>query len=222
MFRINSGGFTVDQAIVRVNAPSPTVTIGSQIWTNTNLDVTTYRNGDPIPEITGSVAWNDIYYSPTGSFGAWCYYNNDPANGPIYGKLYNWWAITDTRGIGPEGFHVPTYNEVLTLRDFLGGSTLAGGRMKTTGTTIWNSPNTGATNSSGFSGLPGSGRSTGGGPGASSFFFTPGNFAYFWTSTDAGGGGNVGWSYSLIVNSAALTILDITKGFGYSVRLIKD
>ena len=128
-------------------------------WSLTNFTGTTFRNGDPIPQITNQTAWN----AATGP--GWCYYNNDSANNVIYGKLYNWFAVTDARGLAPVGFHVPTLAEWVTLVTCLGGSDsgggiwpIAGAKMKTTGTLanndgLWNSPNV-ATNESGFSGLP--------------------------------------------------------------------
>jgi uncharacterized protein (TIGR02145 family) len=128
-------------------------------WSLTNFTGTTFRNGNPIPQITDQTAWN----AATGP--GWCYYNNDPLNNAIYGKLYNWFAVTDVRGLAPVGFHVPTLAEWVTLVTCLGGSnagggvwTVAGAKMKTIGTLanndgLWNSPNV-ATNESGFSGLP--------------------------------------------------------------------
>ena len=126
----------------------PTVVIGTQQWMEKNLDVMTYRNGDVIPQVTDATVWAGL------TTGAWCYYNNDPLNGAIYGKLYNWYAVNDPRGLAPQGWHIPTDAEWTTLSNLLGGIAVAGGKMKTTGTTIWTS-NTNATNESGFSGLPG-------------------------------------------------------------------
>ena len=138
------------------------VTIGTQVWTNTNLDVATYRDGTVIPQVTDNTAWAAL------TTGAWCYYNNDPANGAIYGKLYNWYAVagiwdeaskTDTslrKKLAPVGWHIPTDSEWTTLTTItLGGTNLAGGKMKATGTSRWTTPNTSATNESGFTGLPG-------------------------------------------------------------------
>lgn len=90
--------------------------------------------------------------------GAWCYYNNDPSTNATYGKLYNWYAVNDPRGLAPAGWHVPSDAEWTTLETCLGGSSVAGGKMKVSGTTTWLSPNTGATNSSGWAGLPGGSR----------------------------------------------------------------
>ncbi len=139
----------------------PSVTICNKDWTTNNLDVSTYRNGDAIPQVTDSAQWANL------TTGAWCWYNNDSATyAAIYGKLYNWYAINDSRGLAPIGWHIPTdaeWNSLATCLDpssdttclDCGQSSIAGGAMKDTGTTYWLSPNTGATNTSKFRGLPG-------------------------------------------------------------------
>jgi uncharacterized protein (TIGR02145 family) len=99
-----------------------------------NLNVSHYRNGDVIPQVTDPTAWSSL------TTGAWCYYNNDTANGTVYGKLYNWYAVNDPRGLSPQGWHVPTDAEWTNLTSCLGGESLAGGKMKAT--TLWDSPNT--------------------------------------------------------------------------------
>src|SRR6266487_1634854 len=136
------------------NQTNPTITIPSikicdQVWMLKNLDVSTYRNGDPIPKISDNAAWLAL------TTGAYCYYDNDSANyAATYGKLYNWFAVNDPRGLAPAGWHVPTDAEFTTLVETcLGGWQVAGGKMKEIGTTHWASPNEGATNSSGFTGL---------------------------------------------------------------------
>ena len=134
----------------------PTIVIGTQQWMEKNLDVLTYRNGDIIPQVTDPTAWAAL------TTGAWCYYNNDVANGAIYGKLYNWYAVNDPRGLAPTGWHVPSDAEWTTLETTLGGDPVAGGKMKVAGTTRWTTPNTGATNESGFAGLPGGTRNNNG------------------------------------------------------------
>ena len=127
---------------------APTAVIGTQQWMSKNLEVVTYRNGDIIPQVTDPTAWGNL------TTGAWCYYNNDPANGAIYGKLYNWYAVTDPRGLAPQGWHISTGAEWATLKDFLGGDVAANNKMMTTGSP-WNPINANATNASGFSCLPG-------------------------------------------------------------------
>ena len=128
---------------------TPVLTICCQSWMTKNLDVATYRNGEPIPKVTDNAAWAAL------TTGAYCYYNNDSATyAATYGKLYNWYAVNDPRGLAPEGWHIPTDFEWTTLENCLGGS-VAGGAMKETGTTHWTTPNTGATNISGWAGLGG-------------------------------------------------------------------
>lgn len=126
-----------------------TVTIGSQVWMKENLRTTHYRNGEVIPIDTSSIGWIGQ------TTGAYCNYDNDSSNVAIYGRLYNGYVVTDPREVSPIGWHVPTDTEWTTLVTYLGGVQVAGGKMKSTGTTIWMAPNTGATNISGFSSLPG-------------------------------------------------------------------
>ena len=124
-----------------------TVQIGNQCWTQSNLNVTKYRNGDNISNLTNGSQWSG---TPPSATGAWCSYNNNNANDATNGKLYNWYAVNDGRGLCFTGWHVPSDGEWTTLSNALGGASVAGGAMKTT--TGWASPNTGATNSSGFNG----------------------------------------------------------------------
>mgnify|MGYP000069584453 CR=1 FL=1 len=133
------------------------VTIGSQIWSKFNLDVTTYSDGTPIPQVSNPVEWSKL------TTGAWCYYNNDTANGVVYGKLYNWYAVagihdndpaTPNKILAPSGWKMPSNNDWTELTDFLGAREVAGSKMKATGTALWVAPNI-ATNESGFTGLPG-------------------------------------------------------------------
>ena len=123
------------------------IIIGNQVWMPYNLNVDKYRNGDTIPEVTDNTDWGNL------TTGAWCYYNNDPANGEIYGKLYNWYAVNDPRGLAPVGYQIPSNEDFTELSNFLGGDAIAGEAMKESGTSHWNSPNI-ATNSSGFNALP--------------------------------------------------------------------
>ena len=152
--------------------PYLTVTIGEQVWMQKNLNVCKYRNGDDIPQVQDPAAWVEL------TTGAWCYYENNTANGPIYGKLYNGFAVNDPRGLAPLGYHVPSDDEWTTLVTFLGGVSVAGGEMKAT--TLWNTPNTGATNSSGFTGLPGGGRTNF----VYGVFSDVGNNGFWWSSSN--------------------------------------
>jgi uncharacterized protein (TIGR02145 family) len=115
-----------------------TITIGTQVWMTKNLDVATFRNGDTIPQVQTDKAWMN---AGDNKQPAWCYYNNDPANGEKYGKLYNWYAINDSRGLAPVGYHIPSDAEWTKLTDFLGGESVAGTKMKSK--SGWNSYTTG-------------------------------------------------------------------------------
>ena len=107
--------------------PYKTVQIGTQVWMTKNLDVSTFRNGDPIPEAKTDEEWEKAGENKQP---AWCYYNNDPGNGEKYGKLYNWYAVNDSRGLAPVGYHIPSDAEWTILTDFLGGEDAAGNKMK--------------------------------------------------------------------------------------------
>jgi len=184
------------------------ITIGNQTWSSKNLDIATYRNGDPIPEVQDKTAWANL------NTGAWCYYANNTSNGIIYGKLYNWYAVNDPRGLAPIGFHIPSDSEWTTLTTYLGGEPTAGGKMKEAGTSHWSSPNTGATNSSGFTGLPGGKRIYNGD------FSDIGAFGSWWSSSESNS--YYAWSRKLaFINGNALRA-DYTKEDGLSVRCVKD
>jgi hypothetical protein len=185
----------------------PWIQIGTQKWQRRNLDATTYRNGDVIPYVADNTVWNSL------TTGAWCYYNNDPANGKIYGKLYNWYAVNDSRGLAPEGWHIPTYYEYNNIfLSYLGGSS-TGGKLKEIGTTHWQSPNTGATNSSKFTALPGGQRSF-------FIFLYIQQQGFWWTSTEYDSSNAQG--FNVAYNTSILSGYTTTKNTGFSVRLIKD
>jgi uncharacterized protein (TIGR02145 family) len=195
---------------------STLVTICDQTWMLKNLDVTTYRNGDTIPQATTPTQW--VAYNALGQ-GCWAYPNYNSINGNTYGKLYNWHAVNDPRGLAPIGYHVPTYAEFQTLITCLGGSSVAGGELKQTGLTTWQTPNTGATNSSGFTAL-----------GAGQINSTDGIFSSFnrttkFITTNTWSGNSI---YTLGVylyyNYADVNhFVDIiNKKDGSSIRLIKD
>src|ERR1035437_9296268 len=197
----------------KTNSPTPpvsipSVTICSQIWMLNNLEVTTYRNGDPIPQVTDPAAWGLL------STGAWCY-NNNTANGPVYGKLYNWYAVNDPRGLAPAGWHVPSDAEWTTLSTCLGGDLIAGGPMKEIGTTHWTPPNTGATNTSGFTGLPGGLRTNDG------TFYGVGNFGFWWSSTENSNTSNA-WTRFLACFNGPIARSNPPKQGGFSVRCLRD
>jgi uncharacterized protein (TIGR02145 family) len=135
-----------------------TVYIGTQTWMAENLKVSKYNDGTTIPNITDNKKWRND------TTGAWCNNNNSDSLGKIYGKLYNWYAVSKisngNKNVCPTGWHVPTDGEWTVLIDYLGGGGVAGGKMKEVSTTSWNSPNTDATNTSLFSALPGGMRSS--------------------------------------------------------------
>jgi uncharacterized protein (TIGR02145 family) len=186
------------------------VTIGTQVWTLKNLDVTTYRNGDAIPEVTDPTEWANL------TTGAWCYYDNDQANGGIYGKLYNWYAIIDSRGLAPEGWHIPTIDEWLTLANYLGGENVAGCKIKETNTTHWRSPNTGATNESGFTALGGGHR----GGSNCNVFFSILEEGSWWSSSVYSG--TQAWFVVLTYQREDIRRIEDWKCSGKSVRCVKD
>lgn len=186
------------------------VTICGQVWMNKNLDVATYRNGDPIPKVTNGAEWAAL------TTGAYCYYNNDSATyAAVYGKLYNWYAVNDPRGLAPEGWHVPSNVEWTALGTCLGGDFVAGGPLKETGTAHWIAPNTGATNLTGFTCLPGGFRLPFGPP-----FFDIGRGASFWSSTESESWG--AWGRVIYYWGGVLGTVNVNKLYGYSVRCVKD
>jgi uncharacterized protein (TIGR02145 family) len=135
----------------------------------TNLNVSVYRNGDEIPHVQDPDEWASL------TTGAWCYYGNDSDNEAVYGKLYNWFAVNDPRGIAPEGYHLPVVTEVHDLMSDWGIQETAGGAMKATGTSYWEAPNLGATNASGLTALPGGFRK------ADGEFSDMGVYSIFWS-----------------------------------------
>jgi uncharacterized protein (TIGR02145 family) len=150
-----------------------TVTIGTQTWMVENLKTTHYRDGEAIPYVTDSAIWNGL------STPAYCFYNNDAvANKATYGALYNWYTASSPK-LCPVGWHVPTDAEWTTLMTYLGGQIVAGGKLKEQGTAHWNSPNTGADNSTGFTAVPGGCRTMG-----LIQFYEIGTFGYWWSSTE--------------------------------------
>ncbi len=185
-----------------------TVTIGTQVWMAENLKVTHYRNGDAITKVTDFTTWAGL------STGAYCEYDNDVNNVAVYGRLYNWYSVTDSRNIAPVGWHVASDAEWQTLVDYLGGYAAAGGRMKEVGTTHWLSPNTGATNESGFSALHGGYRS---GYDYDNSMFRD---AFFWSSTESGS--NAAQSRGLSYSHSAVGRYSSYKVDGFSVRCVKD
>ncbi|MFZ4454969.1 MAG: fibrobacter succinogenes major paralogous domain-containing protein [Bacteroidales bacterium] len=191
-----------------------TIAIGTQTWMVENLKTTKYRNGSSIPNVTSSASWISL------TTGAYCNYNNDATNAVLYGRLYNWYAASDSRNVAPVGWHVPTIAEFTTLANFLGGEGMAGISLKEAGTSHWGT-NSGATNKSGFTALPGGGR---GG--------LTGNFGGIGVPVGNGYSGNW-WSTTqqTSANGQLMFIYDFQGMIhlsywpmkdGYSIRCIKD
>lgn len=193
-----------------------TITISTQTWMAENLRTTHYQNGEAIPEVTDNTAWPNL------STGAYCNYKNTRNNDTIatFGRLYNWYTVSVIRNIAPTGWHVPNDAEWATLTTYLGGESVAEGKMKETGTTHWESPSlydflyTGATNESGFTALPGGARNL------YEPFLRIGSYGYWWSSTEYNA--DSAWSRAMAYNYNNVYRLNFNKKLGFSVRCIKD
>ena len=231
LFSLNIGGQTcsvslvVQASIITVvpaenitdleNNSYKTVKIGTQQWMTENLKVSKYNDGTDITNITDKTDWSNL------TTGAWAYHNNDAVNNTKYGKLYNWYAINPTsngnKNVCPTGWHVPTDAEWTILTDYLGGESIAGGKMKEMGTINWNSPNTSATNTSMFTALAGAARYSDGEFGAI------GHDGNWWSSTENNSNSNKAWlRYLVFDQNLAGRSGDQPKKFGLSVRCLKD
>ncbi|MCE2711602.1 MAG: fibrobacter succinogenes major paralogous domain-containing protein [Cryomorphaceae bacterium] len=184
------------------------VKIGTQVWMTKNLGVDYFRNGDSIPHAATAEEWEKAGQNEQP---AWCYYDNVLENGENYGKLYNWNAVNDPRGLAPEGYHIPSDNEWKMLTNYLEGEDFSGKKMKSS--SGWNDNGNG-TNESGFSGLPGGDRGYGG-P-----FLNVGDYGTWWSSTEYDADG--AWGRSLSYHNGSVTSYKFTKTFGFSVRCLRD
>lgn len=190
------------------------VKIGAQVWMSKNLDVEKFRNGDPIPEVKTDDEWE-----AAGKNGqpACCYYENDPANGEKYGRLYNWYAVNDPRGLAPVDYHIPTDAEWTILTTNLGGPVMAVGKMRST--SGWERDDGEGSNSSGFSGLPGGIRNYNG-------KFARRGFSGYWWSISEGNRGDAWVRCLSLWDKRGKRRLPLRffapKKQGYSVRCIKD
>lgn len=184
-----------------------------------NLKVTRFRNNDSIPNITDDEIWRTL------TTGAYCNYNNDEELVNTYGRLYNWYVVNDSRGIAPEGWHVPSDEEWTILTNTLGGELVAGGKLKETGTKHWLDPNSEATNSTGFQGLPGGLRNPGWGnvhnPSSGGNFESIGEEGH-WHSTTEYDNRSINRRYLRYDNSQIGKWDPYPKGSGFSIRCIKD
>ncbi len=183
------------------------IRIGSQLWLKENLKTTRFSNGSSIPLVTNNSTWAGL------SSSGYCWYDNDNTNKADYGALYNWFTV-DAGNLCPTGWRVSTDNDWFVLETFLGGSSPAGGKLKETGTSHWNSPNTGATNETDFTALPGGYRSFDG------QFMEMGTSGYWWSSTEYNTANS--WNRK-IQNSSDKTFRNyFDKNYGMSVRCIKN
>lgn len=208
----------VDDAIDIDSNTYKTVKIGNQVWMSENLNVSRYRNGDPVPQVQDVEKWAKL------TTGAWCYYDNDTGNGRVYGKLYNWYALNDPRGLVPEGWHIPKDKEWQELERFLGMSSddaektgwrgSIGGELKETGSAYWKEPNAGATNKTGFTARAGGYRNGDG------EFDDVGDYASFWSSS-ASDDANAWGRYLYYVGTVVYRDVNY-KRLGMSVRCVRD
>jgi uncharacterized protein (TIGR02145 family) len=233
-----SGGVDIDDVVYLISyifsgGPAPctgtvmdidgnvygTIKIGNQWWMTENLSVTHYRNGDPVPNVADNTSWSNL------TTGACCNYDSDEGYADTYGRLYNWYALGDTRNIAPEGWHVPTDDEWKQLEKYLGMShaeaediewrgTDEGGKLKEAGTTHWNPPNTGATDEASFSALPAGFRDSYGN------FSGMGSYADFWCAIEASSIG--AWFRALGFSYSEVYRLGTHKRRGFSIRCIQD
>jgi uncharacterized protein (TIGR02145 family) len=194
-----------------------TVQIGTQCWTKENLRVTKYRDGSVIPlDESGDTTGNGTGQTwSSRTTGARTVYGQNTANLASYGYLYNWYSVTDSKGLCPNGWHVPSDGEWTTLTTYLGGEFIAGGKMKAVGTTFWDNPNTGATNESGFSAIPGGFRNSGGA------FNNIGLTNLYWSSREIDN--FTAWLRNLGYNSSNLyRDYGNAKSVGTSIRCLRD
>lgn len=186
----------------------PTVKIGKQVWLGENLKVTHYCNGDSIPYFK----YEKVTYHF--SAGRQCDYENKPDNSKIYGKLYNFYTTIDKRNLCPVGWHVPSDNEWTTLSNYLGGDSVAGGQLKSTDTSFWQSPNVGATNKTGFTALLGGAYYTIGA------FSSINSYGYWWSSSEFASNYALGISMNYFNKNVSKGNHNMDNCF--SVRCIKD
>jgi len=196
-----------------------TIKIGHQVWMAENLNVSRYRNGDPIPNVRDEEEWGRL------SGGAWCHYDNETEHEATYGKLYNWYAVSDPRGLAPAGWHIPTDEEWKELEMCLGMRQAEagykgwrgkdhGGMLKEPGTLHWKAPNSGATDESGFTALPGGYRDVDG------CFYVLGYSGYWWSASQFAP--YFAWYRSLYYTHSKIHRTNSYEGDGFSVRCLRD
>jgi uncharacterized protein (TIGR02145 family) len=185
-----------------------TARIGDQIWMAENLRTERYADNTIIPQVTDGTAWINL------STGAYCWFDNNSNYDVPQGKLYNWYAVADDRGLCPTGWQVPTDTDFGILIDFLGGSSVAGSKLKEVGTSHWTAPNSDATNESGFTAIPTGGRNQLG-----DFFPSFGYNASFWSEQAEDVAKS--WFLTLSYNSPGTILSTRQKMIGHAVRCIK-
>jgi uncharacterized protein (TIGR02145 family) len=186
-----------------------TVTIGTQTWMAENLRTTKYRNGDPVPINNSDWARDSLIT------GAYCNYYRTTNLDTIatFGRLYNWYAVVDSRFLAPLGWHVPSDSDWNVLINYLGGKSIAGGKLKEAGLTHWETPNSAATNESGFTAISG-GTFSGG------YFFNTETIGFWWSTTGQSISTNIG--QMLCNNNMEVLIEPLRHTDGNSVRCVKD
>lgn len=184
------------------------IEIGNQIWMSENLNVIKFSNGDPILHARTAAEWEIAGDTKTP---AWCYYNNNPSNGIKHGKLYNWYAVNDVRGLAPLGWHIPSDREWIVLFDYCGGKSEAGNILKSK---LGWQKNGNGTDAYGFAILPSGFRVIDG------IFSGLGQETRYWTKTSING--FTGWSYDITMYNGRISTFDYEKRYGFSVRCIKD
>ncbi len=207
---------TVDEIKPIDKTDIPSVLIGNQVWMTKNLDVDHYQNGDIIDEVTSAGDW---YRVGLKQIGAWCYFNNEPANGARYGKLYNWYAVNDKRGLCPKGWHVPSAAEWTELIEQLGGMKSAYKKLKSTKDWI----NEKGNNKSGFNALPGSTRSYDGKfPVRLIDTYGIGNEGKWWSSNSYNENDAIFFEIHDFYSDELPYLNSLSKHNGYSIRCIKN
>jgi uncharacterized protein (TIGR02145 family) len=189
-----------------------TIRIGDQWWMAENLRTTRYRNGDSISLVSGSSEWIQT------DTGACCYYGNDSGNIRTFGRLYNWYAVKDIRIMAPAGWHIPSDAEWTILAAFLGGDSVAGGKLKEGGYLHWASPNSGGTNETGFT-APAGGYRTGTVSGA---YYGLGQYGNWWSSSRLENDSPYAWARELGYQHAKIITINLDLNNGCSVRCVKD
>ncbi|NTW57247.1 MAG: hypothetical protein HGB20_09445 [Chlorobiaceae bacterium] len=206
LFLTACGGNQTEPMTDRDGNSYPSIKIGNQLWTAKNLEVAHYRNGDPIPEVRDSVAWSQL------KTGAWCWYENSTEKGKIYGRLYNWYAVNDPRGLAPQGWHVAKDADWDSLSEVLGGDDVSGGRMKSG--RLWKEKESGGADN-GFELLPGGARRD-----ADGAFVLQGEYSRLWSSTESNE--MKAWGRAVGYFDQAFRRGEAGKRLGFAVRCVRD